>query len=326
MDERPDGRDSELQEEILEASGSPTSGTIISPQTSDTNLPPASDQLVTGQPLVSEGSLDKSHSPFSRIRGSKNFYLFVFSLLLLLAGAAVFGAVRWGQDESGNKNNGPQTLTGDQLTELAGNTTLVGDPKQTLDIQSNTVFEGQVLARADLDVAGSLKVGGVLSLPSISAAEASFEQLSVSGNLTVQNITVAKATSFTTLSASQLSVSSLQLTGDLTISRHITPAGGVPGKSNGSALGSGGTASVSGSDTAGTISVNTGSGPPAGCFITVNFVAKFNTTPRVIVSASNSSAGGLSYYTNRSTTNFSLCTVSAPSASTNYIFDYIVFD
>jgi hypothetical protein len=274
-----------------------------------------------------------------RLRSSRNLYLAIFIVLFAAACIVVVAAVRINNKNNSKNTSTSESLSSSDLAKLSGTTTVVGDSKQTLDIQSAAIFEGQVLMRGELNVAGALKVGGSLSLPGITAGSGSFGQLQVndtftaSGNATVQgqlsvqkNLSVAGSGSFGTLSAAQLNVTNLQFNGDISVNRHISPGGGTPSKSNGSALGGGGTASVSGSDTAGTVSINTGSGPPAGCFVTINFAQKFNTTPHIVISPSNSSAGSLDYYTNRSNTSFSVCTASAPAAATNYIFDYIAFD
>jgi cytoskeletal protein CcmA (bactofilin family) len=297
--------------------------------------------------LLDSGSAGNTDSPppkkppfFRHIFRSSNLYFVIFLLLLLIAAGAIFASVKLSNKNSPSQNTKTQSLTDKQIADLKGNTTLVGDAQQTLDIQGNSVFEGAVLMRGSLDVAGSIKVGGSLSLPAITVGGTSSfgqiqvnDKLSVSGNTTMQGtltvqkgLTVSGTASFGTLSASQLNVSTLQLTGDFVVSRHIGGSGGAPGRSNGSALGSGGTASVNGSDTAGTVTINTGGSPPAGCFATINFRQKFNTTPHVVISPSNSSAGLLSYYTNRSSTSFSICTADAPSASTTYLFDYIAID
>jgi hypothetical protein len=261
---------------------------------------------------------------FERLKNSTNIYLIVFIVLFAAVGIA----------------SSAGSLTDQQLSALKGNTTLVGDSKQTLDVQSNAIFEGQVLLRSDLNVAGAIKVGGGLSLSSITIGGAgNFGQLGVNGGLNVggdtllqgqltvqKGLTVGGAASFGSLSVSTLNVTNLQLKGDLSVSKHITTSGGNPGRTNGSALGGGGTASVSGSDTAGTVNINTGGGPPAGCFLTVNFSQKYAGTPHVVISPSNSSAAALQYYTNRSTTGFSICSASAPAASTNYVDDYVVID
>src|SRR4029077_15019876 len=86
------------------------------------------------------------------------------------------------------------------------------------------------------------------------------------------------------LSAPQITTNSLQLNGDLVLTHHISAGGATPSRSNGTALGSGGTSSVSGSDTSGSITINTGSGPGPGCLISVNFAANVNSTAQVSIS------------------------------------------
>jgi cytoskeletal protein CcmA (bactofilin family) len=328
----------------------PVDGSLEEPSTviEPTEAPKEAEPVATQEEasLTDAGSLADTPAPVKktglvrRFLSLSNLYFVIFILLVVLAGGGIFAAVKFNAKNTGTQNNKADSLTDKQITDLKNNTTLVGDAQQTLDIQGNSIFEGQVLMRNNLDVAGSIKIGGSLSLPAITVGGTSSfgqihvnDQLSVSGNtilqgsLTVQKgLTVTGSSSFGTLSASQITVSNLQLTGDFVISRHINVSGGTPGRSGGSALGSGGTASVSGTDTAGTVTINTGGGPPAGCFITINFTQRYNTTPHVVISPSNSSAGTLQYYTNRSTTGFSVCTASGPSASTTYLFDYIIFD
>jgi cytoskeletal protein CcmA (bactofilin family) len=282
----------------------------------------------------------RSHGFSSRVMNFANLYFIIFLLLLLLGAGGIFAAVKFNNKNAANQNSKTASLTDKQLADLKNNTTLVGDAQQTLDIQGNSIFEGQVLMRNNLDIAGSIKIGGSLSLPAITVGGTSTfgqihvnDQLSVSGNTTLQGtltvqkgLTVTGSASFGSLSASQINAASLQLSGDFVVSRHINVSGGTPGRSGGSALGSGGTASVSGTDTAGTVTINTGGGPPAGCFITINFVNRYNSTPHAIISPSNSNSANLNYYANRSTTSFSVCTANAPAASTTYLFDYIVID
>lgn len=266
----------------------------------------------------------------------RNIWLLVFILVILAAGAVVFVALRSAKSTTTVTKAG--SLTDQQLASLKGNTTLVGDAKQTLDVQSNSIFEGQVLLRSDLSVAGSLKVGSGISIPSITVGgNGTFGQIGISGGLNVggdttlqgqltvqKNLTVNGTASFGNLSVSQLGVSTLQLRGDINLNRHINASGGVPGRTLGTAVGGGGQASVNGSDTAGTVNISTGGSPPAGCFITVSFVHTFSSTPHVVISPSNSSAAGLNYYVNRTASSFSVCTASVPAASTSYTFDYIV--
>jgi cytoskeletal protein CcmA (bactofilin family) len=283
---------------------------------------------------------NEKQSSFPQLPSFVNIYFVIFLILLAGAGVIIFIAFRSSESNT-PKTSSVESLNDKQLAALNGNTTLVGDSKHTLDIQSNSVFEGQVLMRSDLNIAGSIKVGGTLSLSSVTVGGTSNlgqlqvgGTLSVAGNTTIQgqvsiqkNLNVAGSGSFGgSLSASQLTVGSLQISGDFSPARHIAPSGRTPGKTDGGALGGGGTASVSGSDTSGTVTINTGSGPAAGCFISVNFVNGFNTTPHVVISPSNSNAGNISYYVNRSAASFSVCTATVPAGATTYLFDYIVFD
>jgi cytoskeletal protein CcmA (bactofilin family) len=312
-----------------------------------TIVEPSSAGKQTGNTAVQEETLDEKsnaselpvqkHSLPGRLLSFANIYFFVFLLLILLVVAVGIMSVRPNNNKTPSKT---QSLSDKQVSDLKGNTTLVGDSQQTLDIQGNSIFEGQVLMRGNADIAGSLKIGGSLSLPAITVGGSSTfgqiqvtDKLSVNGDTVMQGqlnvqkgLTVAGSARFGSLSASQLNVGSIQLTGDFIVSRHIGINGGTPSRSGGSALGSGGTASVNGTDTAGSISINTGSSPAAGCFVTISFSQKFNATPHVVISPSNSSSAGLDYYTNRSNTNFSVCAANVPTASTTYLFDYIVID
>jgi cytoskeletal protein CcmA (bactofilin family) len=302
--------------------------------------PPETDLSSGSGSVINSSSPPPKKGPvWHRLLGLHNRYLLIVGVLIVAAIAAALLALKFG----GNSNKSPQkaSLTDQQLSELKGSTTVVGDPQQILDVQSNSVFEGQVLVRSNLEVAGSIKVGGPLSLSSVTVGGTSaFVNVGLSGNLTVagstilqgsvnlqKNLAVAGSATFGgTVSAGKLSVGTLQLTGDLVINRHLTASGGVPSRTNGSALGSGGTSSVNGSDAGGTVTINTGGGPPAGCFVSISFRQPYNTIPHVVISPSNSSSASLNYYTNRSPTGFSVCTTNAPSASTTYLFDYVVFD
>ena len=234
-----------------------------------------------------------------------------------------------------------QSLSSSALQELAKNGVQVGDPKQTLNVQSNSVFSGAVLIRGELQVAGGLKIGsGSLTVPGLNVTgsgsinKLQTQDLSVAGNtaiqgqLTVQkNLSVNGSGTFNgPLSATQITVGRLQLTGDFTLTRHLVAGGSIPSRSNGGALGGGGTSSVSGSDTAGSISIRTGGGPGSGCFVTIHFTQRFSSTPHVIVTPVGSAAAGLNYYTQRNTSSFSVCTTNPAPAGSSFGFDYIAFD
>ena len=263
--------------------------------------------------------------------------------MLVLIVAAIVIAVAYLESKrgSGTSSISSQSLSESTLKQLANSDVTVGNSSHVLNVQSSAVFAGKVLIRQDLEVAGNLQIGGTLALNGLSVAgTAQFGQaqvnkdLSVAGNTGLQGtVTIAKSLQVSgggsfggALTAPQITASTLQLNGDLVLTHHITAGGATPSRTNGSALGGGGTASVSGSDTSGSISINTGGGPGAGCFVTINFTSRYNSTPHVVITPVGSAAGSLAYYVNRSPAGFSVCDASAPPAGASFGFDYFVVD
>ncbi|MGI9028208.1 MAG: hypothetical protein ACR2FM_05225 [Candidatus Saccharimonadales bacterium] len=270
-----------------------------------------------------------------------NIYLLLFFLILLLFGIVAFVSYQRNKTEGAKKDAVlTEPLSQETLDQLKQSDVRVGDPKQILSVESNAIFSGKVLIRDSLEVAGTLKIGGPLNLPGLNVSGAStFDQitaknLDVSGNTNIQgqlsvkqSLTVGGNLSISgNLSASQLTSNGLDLNGDIRLNRHIDAGGGTPGRSNGSALGSGGTSSVSGTDTAGTVNISTGSGSGAGCYVTVRFAQKFNATPHVVITPVGSAAGTLNYYVNRSSGEFSICVANSAGGGKSFAFDYIVID
>ncbi len=277
-----------------------------------------------------------------RLLGNFNIYMLLFVLLLVLSGigGTLFYLKAHTESTAGNTPQS-QSLSQSTLDNLANSDVTVGEPKHTLSVQSNAVFSGSVLMRSNLQVAGTLQVGNSLAINGIRVTGSSTfddvqitKSLAVTGNGSLQGqLNVQKSlnvngggTFLGAVSAPSLTIGSLQLNGDLNLTHHLTAGGSTPSRSNGSALGSGGTVSVSGSDTAGSVTINTGSGPTAGCFITITFTRKFNSIPHMVVTPVGSGAAGLQYYINRSTSQFSICTTNAAVGSTTFGFDYIAFD
>jgi len=280
-----------------------------------------------------------SGQTFRWLRAHINIYLVLFAGVLFAA--AVTGGVLYFRSSAPQTSNLSQSLSQQTLDQLSSTDISVGEPQHTLSVQSDTIFGGNVLVRSNLQIAGTLQVGSNLAIAGLRVTgNSTFDDvqvtksLSLTGNAAIQGqLSVQKslsvsggATFLGALSASSLSVSSLQLTGDLALTHHLAPGGSTPSRSNGGALGGGGTASVSGSDTAGTVTINTGSSPSAGCYVTVTFAHAFNSTPHVIISPVGSAAAGLNYYANRSTSTFSICATNTPGSSTTYVFDYFAVD
>lgn len=268
-----------------------------------------------------------------------NIYLLSFVLVVILAVVVVVVAATKSHNSAAPAVSSTN-LSQQQLEQLATTNVSIGNSNQVLNIGSNAIFGQQVLLQKDLDVAGNLKLGGLLSLPSLNVSGTStlgqtqLSKLTVSGDsafsgsVTInQNLSVAGTASFSgAISANLLTVQNLQLSGNVAFNNHVTAGGTTPTRSSGSALGSGGTTSISGSDTAGSIAINTGNSPSAGCFITITFSQAFNAAPHVVISPIGSGAAGLAYYVNRSTTSFSVCSTSPPPAGQSFGFDYIIFD
>jgi cytoskeletal protein CcmA (bactofilin family) len=324
----------EKEAESLENSSSSDSGTSNSNVTSSSSN--------TGGSVITAKNSKKSFLS-GGLRGvitRVNIYFLLFVFIIVLSGLVVFIGIQRSKKDAANPTIATQKLTQDELQKLQGSDSKVGDAKQTLSIESNAIFTGKVLLRDSLDVAGTLKVGGALSLPGLNVSGNSvFDQLQankavITGDATIQgqlniqkNLVTSGGAQFGgPITAPQITVSSFQLSGDLTITRHIDAGGGTPGKSNGGALGSGGTTSISGTDTAGTLTINTGGGTGVGCFATIDFTQRFGGTPHVVVTPIGSAAAGLNYYVNRSSTGFSVCTTNPAPAGQSFSFDYIVID
>jgi cytoskeletal protein CcmA (bactofilin family) len=281
---------------------------------------------------------------FRRLVSKLNVYLLVFILLVVIGLIVTFVSYQTSQEPAVTVT-GTQELTQEAIDELVGSDSIVGDPKQLLTIESDSVFTGKVLIRDGLDVAGTITVGGSLSLPGITVSgtstlgEVVLNTLNVSGDVSIQGqvsiqqgLTVSGPVTFSgTLSAAAFAVEELSVNQDLTINRHIDAGGPTPGLSNGGALGSGGTATISGTDTAGTVTFNIGSGASSGVLATISFANPFGGTPHVVITpiasegAATVSGTQKFYLSNRTTTSFSIATSgSLPAGSIS--FDYIVLD
>lgn len=319
------------------AAPEPATEQAAAPATDAAGTPPAdSTQASAPAPPATDKPPKPSLPNF--IFGKK--YLFIFILLIAIAGGGVFYIVQTTKKDI-EQSPRSTTLTADELTALRGNTTIVGDPQTVLDIKSNSVFEGQVVMRSSLEVAGNVRIGTPLSLPALTVSgnstlgQVAANGLSVSGSSTFQgdvnvqrNLSVAGAANFaSSVSIQQLTVTNLNLVGDLLLPRHLSTSGGIPNRTTGPAVGTDGTTSVSGSDTAGTITLNTGANTTSGFLTTITFAQRFNRVPHVVITPVGSAAAGLNYYiVNRTNTGFTLATTNAPPINSNFSFDFIAIE
>jgi cytoskeletal protein CcmA (bactofilin family) len=283
----------------------------------------------------------KKPNPIKRIFHKVDVYLLGFILLAILAGAFAMVSYLNSKKTPKTPTVSSQTLTPSALKALASTATTVGTSAETLNLQGNVIFSGQVLMRSDLDVADNIQVGGDITVPAITVSNtANFnttqantlqvaQGLTVQGNSTLSTLTVSGASTFNgPITAAQVTVTSLTIsgTGVLDVPNHIAFTGAPPGRSgiNTNVLGAGGTASVNGSDNAGTVNINTGNDPTAGCYLQINFAKAFTSTPHVIIGPVDAGAGETQFYVIRTTTGFSVCTDNAPPANSAFAYDYWV--
>jgi hypothetical protein len=269
----------------------------------------------------------------------KRFDIYLLIFILVTVVVLVIAFIVLNKNNAKQPTSNSQNLSQSALSQLNNNDTQVGNSNQTLNIESNTIFAGNALVKGNLQVAGNVTIASGLNIPTLSVSgNSTINQLSaatitVSGNSTLngalsvkQNLSVGGTGSFSgSLSAPTLAVTTLQINGDTQISHHITTNGSIPKSSNGS-LGSGGTASVNGSDTAGTINIGTGGGISGqNCLVTISFTQAFSHTPHVLVTPVGSASGSINYFINASPSNFTVCGNNVSSGQ-SISFNYFVID
>jgi hypothetical protein len=117
---------------------------------------------------------------------------------------------------------------------------------------------------------------------------------------------------------------SLTVRGDLGLGGHFNPSGSAPGIRVGAAA-RGGTTSVVGNDTAGTITVTVGGAPrQSGEMAVITFHTPFALTPKVQLTAVNADTATLPFFVVRSAGYFSVNSAAPVTADKTYVFDYLV--
>lgn len=285
---------------------------------------------------------EKKISPIKKFFRKVNLYLLIF--VLITVGAGVYTIVSYlnSQKPTPEAALAAQGLTQESLKQLANTDATVGNTSQTLTIQGNAVIAGQTLMRGNLNVAGDFQTGGSIQGPELTISGKSnlgetqinslqvAEDTAIQGSTTLSGLNVSGAASFSgPITASQITVTKLILSGSgtLQLPNHLSFTGTTPGRSfiGSGILGSGGSTSINGSDTSGTINLSSGNHPSgSGCIVKITFRQSFAKPPRVIVSPVGSAAGSMDYYVDRDTSGFSLCTNNAPAANRVFAFDYFI--
>jgi len=283
---------------------------------------------------------EKKLSPIKRFFRKVNVYFLFFIILIIIASAITVVNYLNSQKAPVEPNIATQDLTEDALKQLANSDATVGNSSQTLTIQGNAIITGQTLMRGNLNIAGNLQTGGSIQGPSLTISGKSnlgdtqinnlqiATNLAVQGTTSVRDLNIAGTSNFSgAVTASQITVTRLILSGNavLQIPNHISFTGGTPvPTANPAVLGNGGSASLSGSDTAGTVTINSGNNPTPGCLVKITFQQPFTSQPRVIVGPISIGAGQIQYYVERNNTTFSICTVNAAPNNQTFGFDYFI--
>jgi hypothetical protein len=276
-----------------------------------------------------------SKNPLKRLR----IYLLLVALVIVIGVVVVVVASLNNKKTPPAPSVSSQTLTPSELKQSQSPDTTIGSSNQTLNIQGNATFTGQGVIHGSLNVAGTIQSGGQLALPQIKVAGNTTLASAQIGNLQVatsaafnglvtaqSGVNVAGSISFITLNAASLTDTSLVLSSNAQIQGHVSfapPTNATPYRQiSFGVLGNGGSGSVFGSDTSGTVAVNTGNNPLPGCFVTVIFNVPYTTMPNVLISPINIGAGKTKYYLLTTTKSFKICTTVAAPPNQAFAFDY----
>lgn len=283
---------------------------------------------------------EKKPGAFKRLYRKVNLYFLLFLLIVVIGAAITIVNYLNSQKEPVPPSIASQELSEEELKNLANTDTSVGDSSQTLTIRGNAIIDGQTLMRGNLNVAGNFQAGGSMQSPSLTISGSSnlgtaqintlqvANDVAIQGSTTMSNISVSGTSTFNgPMTASQITASRIIMSGNATLEvpNHISFTGPSPSRSvNASHIGSGGTASVSGSDTAGTVRISTGNSPSAGCMVRITFNQPFTSQPRALISPVGVAAGRTQYYVERDQAGFSICASSPAPGNQTLNFDYFI--
>ncbi|MEO7905092.1 MAG: hypothetical protein ABIR91_04845 [Candidatus Saccharimonadales bacterium] len=331
-----DKQPTETTDDQPAGSGSQAPNDALSRTPDDLDTEQAAQTAANPTPVVSV----KKQSSLKKFLRKVNIYFLIFLLLVVVAGAITAVNYLNSQKSAPEASIATQDLTEDALKQLANTDASVGNAAQTLTIQGNAIISGETLMRGNLNVAGNIQAGGKLQAPSLTiSGETNLastqintlqvaQNTAVQGSTTLRDLNVSGSSSFSgALTASQITVSKLILSGNaiLQIPNHISFTGPAPGRSiNSSVLGGGGTATISGSDTTGTVRINSGNNPSAGCFVRINFRQNFSNEPHVLITPVGEAAGRTQFYVTRDRAGFSICSSNAAPGNSAFAYDYFV--
>ena len=158
----------------------------------------------------------------------------------------------------------------------------------------------------------------------IQGSTTDFTTLNVSGNATINHLTVSNVTvSGDANIAGTLTVSAITV-GTITVSGHIVTAGNAPVTQLQLAAGQNATIAVQGNDVSGVISIVTGDGATADDLAKLTFATPYSATPRIVLTpVGKVSAQALGYVDQIDPTSFMVGITNA-QANQTYVFSYQV--
>ena len=200
----------------------------------------------------------------------------------------------------------------------------------TADLATNLKVAGDAVVGGNLITAGDITAKDLAVTGTVTAAGITTSVLSVSGDATLSGgLNVAGPTALANLAVGGEAVlANLAVAGDTALGGHLKTVGQTPTITASGAAGKDATASISGTDLAGTITITTGSaGLGAGALASISFAKSYSSSPNIVVSPHGSNAALLGpFLADYDASHFSLGVARPPAAKQTYVFTYIVVE
>lgn len=338
----------------------PTSETQESPANSEARITaePLSDGTVPTVLSENASGISSVPSPKPGNRPISSVYRkadIATSLITMTATLAVIGIILGGYLFLTKKKPVPPpkitTLDQSEITKLGGFLTgnALGSSNQILTVTSSSLFKGRLAVDNDIKVTGNGEFGGNISTSSLTVTKTSTLSnttingpLIVTGPTTLQspavlaggatignNLAVAGNGTFGgALSAGSFNAKTLNVNGDLNLSGHLVITGSLPTVIPEVGAGSGGKTSVEGTDSGGTIQINTGTVPSftngQNTLVSLKFKNAYAKTPHVLLTAVGLTTGSIGYYVTQTPQGFTISVITTAKSGDNYAFNYWV--
>src|SRR3990167_7193041 len=234
-------------------------------------------------------------------------------IAILAVNVVILGFIIRKQDKEKDLfNKGQVSISSEDLNRLGINRSVIGDTGVELIVAPDAQFKCKVTISGDTTVSSPVVLNSKLtgteaSLTQLQAGNTALQELNVNGRSSLSDLVIRKDLVVTGLAhlqgqstfsqavainnslsvtgnlvvGGQLSVSTFSVQ-NLAVGKHIITSGGTPSVSKGSAVGSNGTVTISGNDTAGTVSINVGAGASGGTLANITFKTQYSGSPKVV--------------------------------------------